>query len=66
MLLAHPISSVASRTRSRVLYLSQDSHQGDSQVANIARGKAMQVLYSICHETLTKNCILYTNETAML
>ena len=37
--------------------------QGESRVANIARGEA---LCYICHETLIKSCIFYTNEAAVL
>ena len=37
--------------------------RGESQVANIARGKAECY---ICHETLTKSCIYHTNEAAVL
>ena len=37
--------------------------QGESQVANIARGEAKCY---ICHETLTMSCILHTNEAAVL
>ena len=37
--------------------------RGESRVANIARGKAECY---ICHETLTKSCILHTNEVAVL
>ena len=33
--------------------------RGESQVANIARGKAECY---ICHETLTKSCIYHTNK----
>ena len=33
--------------------------QGESQVANLARGKAKCY---ICHKTLIKNCIYHTNE----
>ena len=36
--------------------------QGESQVANIARGEAECY---ICHETLTKSCIYHTNEMAV-
>ena len=34
----------------------------ESRVANIARGKAKCY---ICHETLIKSCIFYTNEAAV-
>ena len=37
--------------------------RGESQVANIARGKAECY---ICHETLTKSCIYHTNKAAVL
>ena len=37
--------------------------RGESQVANIVRGKAECY---ICHETLTKSCIYHTNEAAVL
>ena len=35
---------------------------GDSQVANIAQGEAECY---ICHETLIKRCIFYTNKAAV-
>ena len=36
--------------------------QGESRVANIARGEAECY---ICHETLTKCCIFHTNKAAV-
>ena len=41
-----------------MVYTAQD----ESQVANIAQGKAECY---ICHETLTKNCIYHINEVAV-
>ena len=37
--------------------------QGEGKVANIALGKAECY---ICHKTLTKHCIFYTNKAAVL
>ena len=37
--------------------------QGKSRVANIAQGEAKCYIY---HQTLTKSCILHTNELAVL
>ena len=37
--------------------------QGESRVANIARGEAKCY---VCHETLTKSCIFHTNKVSVL
>ena len=36
--------------------------RGESRVANIAQGKVERY---ICHETLIKSCIFYTNKAAV-